>query len=43
MKTDRQIQKDVMDELAFDPSVTSENIGVSVTGGVVTLSGFVPS
>ena len=43
MKTDRQIQKDVMDELAFDPSVTSENIGVSVKGGVVTLSGFVPS
>jgi osmotically-inducible protein OsmY len=43
MKTDRQIQKDVMDELAFDPSVTSENIGVSVKDWVVTLNGYVPS
>lgn len=43
MKSDRQIQKDVMDELAFDPSVSSENIGVSVKDRIVTLTGFVPS
>ena len=43
MKTDRHIQKDVMDELTFDPSVSAEDIGVSVSEGVVTLNGFVPS
>lgn len=42
-KTDRQIQQDVMEELTFDPSVSSENIGVAVNEGVVTLSGSVPS
>lgn len=43
MKTDRQIQKDVMDELAFAPEVNAENIGVSVKDNVVTLNGFVPN
>jgi len=32
-----------MDELEFDPSVSAENIGVSVKNGVVTLNGTVPS
>jgi osmotically-inducible protein OsmY len=43
MKTDREIQNDVMDELAFDPSVIAEDIGVSVKNQVVSLSGTVPT
>ncbi len=43
MKTDSQIQTDVMQELKFDPSLSAEAIGVSVSGGIVTLSGAVPS
>jgi osmotically-inducible protein OsmY len=43
MKTDRQLQQDVMSELAWEPSVTSTEIGVEVKGGVVTLAGHVGS
>lgn len=43
MKTDGQLQRDVLDELAWEPSVDHEQIGVTVTNGVVTLSGFVKS
>lgn len=43
MKTDGQLQRDVLDELAWEPSVDHEQIGVTVTEGVVTLSGFVKS
>jgi osmotically-inducible protein OsmY len=43
MKTDSQIQTEVMQELKWDPSVTHEHIGVSVSDGIVTLSGSVPS
>ena len=43
MKTDAQIQMDVIQELKWDPSVTHEHIGVAVSGGIVTLSGTVPS
>ena len=43
MKTDSQIQKDVIQELTWDPSVTHEHIGVSVLDGIVTLSGTIPS
>lgn len=43
MKTDSQLQKDVLDELAWEPSIDHGHIGVAVTGGVVTLSGFVKS
>lgn len=43
MKTDSQIQADVIEELKWDPSVTHEHIGVAVKEGVVTLSGSVPS
>jgi osmotically-inducible protein OsmY len=43
MKTDAQIQTDVMQELKWDPSVTHEHIGVAVSDGIVTLSGTVPS
>lgn len=41
MKTDSQLQKDVMAELEWEPSVEHANIGVAAKDGVVTLSGFV--
>lgn len=41
MKTDVQIQKDVMDELMWEPYLESAQIGVAVKNGVVTLSGQV--
>lgn len=43
MKTDSQIQQDVQQELKSDPSVTHEHIGVSVSNGIVTLTGTIPS
>ncbi len=43
IKTDLQLQRDVIDELHFDPSVASEEIGVAAKNGVVTLSGSVTS
>jgi osmotically-inducible protein OsmY len=41
MKTDSQLQKDVMAELEWEPSVDQADIGVAVIDGVVTLNGFV--
>jgi osmotically-inducible protein OsmY len=41
MKTDVQVQRDVMDEIKWDPYLTASEIGVSVKNGVVTLSGTV--
>jgi osmotically-inducible protein OsmY len=41
MKTDTDLQSDVIAELSWEPSIHSEEIGVEVTGGVVTLSGHV--
>ena len=41
MKTDSQLQKDVMAELAWEPSVHAAQIGVEVKDGVVTLDGNV--
>jgi osmotically-inducible protein OsmY len=41
MKTDAQIQKDVIEELKWEPAITSNEIGVSVSNGIVTLSGQV--
>lgn len=41
MKTDSQIQKDVMDELKWQPFLNSSEIGVAVKNGIVTLSGMV--
>jgi osmotically-inducible protein OsmY len=43
MKTDSQLQLDVLEELKWEPSVDHEKIGVSVDKGVVTLSGTVGS
>lgn len=42
-KSDGQLQRDVLDELAWEPSVNHAEIGVSVIDGVVTMSGFVSS
>ena len=43
MKTDREIQLDVLDELRWEPSVDATDIGVTVKDGVVTLEGTVSS
>ena len=43
MKSDKDIQRDVRQELAWNPAVTETHVGVSVEDGVVTLSGKVPS
>lgn len=39
MKTDAQIKSDVLEELDWEPEVTSTDIGVTVKDGVVTLTG----
>jgi osmotically-inducible protein OsmY len=41
MKTDAQIQSDVICELKCEPTLSPENIGVAVHSGIVTLSGTV--
>ena len=41
MKTDSEIQNDVMDELKWEPFLKASDIGVAVTDGIVTLSGTV--
>lgn len=43
MKTDIQIQKDVMEEILWEPFLNASQIGVSVKNGIVTLSGQVDS
>lgn len=43
MKTDGQLQHDVLAELEWEPRVDHANIGVAVHDGVVTLSGYVPT
>lgn len=43
MKTDTNLQQDVMAELKWEPSVNGAQIGVEVEKGVVTLSGHVDS
>ncbi len=45
MKTNEELQKDVMDELKWEPSLTEviSQLGVLVNDGVVTLSGRVNS
>ena len=43
MKTDMQLQHDVLAELEWEPSVDASKIGVTAKGGVVTLTGFVDS
>jgi osmotically-inducible protein OsmY len=43
MKTDSQIQKDVMDQLKWEPFLNAAEIGVGVKNGIVTLTGMVNS
>lgn len=43
MKKDLEIQKHVMDELSWTPLLNSNEIGVAVKNGIVTLSGIVDS
>ena len=43
MKSDIQLQHDVMAELHWEPSVQSAHLGVEVEDGVVTLTGHVSS
>lgn len=43
MKTDLQLQQDVMAELKWEPAVHAEQIGVEVKDGIVTLAGHVDS
>lgn len=43
MKTNTELQRDVMDELEFEPSVNAANIGVIAKKGIVTLTGKVSS
>jgi osmotically-inducible protein OsmY len=41
MKNDNQIQKDVMEEIKWEPFLNASEIGVTAKNGVVTLSGRV--
>jgi osmotically-inducible protein OsmY len=43
MRNNSDLQRDVFDELRWDPAVHSTNIGVTVKDGVVTLAGVVDS
>ncbi|MFL7808879.1 MAG: BON domain-containing protein, partial [Anaerolineae bacterium] len=40
---DTELRDNVMDELSWEPMVDPAEIGVSVSEGVVTLTGFVGS
>jgi osmotically-inducible protein OsmY len=41
MKTDMQLQRDVLDEIMWEPSACVPEIGVTVRDGIVTLAGSV--
>lgn len=41
MKTDLEIKKDVLEELAWQPYIDETEIGVVVENSIVTLTGFV--
>ncbi|WP_308199099.1 BON domain-containing protein [Chitinophaga sedimenti] len=43
MKTDIEIQENVIEQLKWEPAVNAAEIGVAVTDGIVTLSGKVDS
>lgn len=43
MKSDTQLRADIQAELEWDPAVTSANVGVIVSHGVVTLTGHLGS
>ena len=41
MSTDRDLQKSVLEELSWEPSVTAAHIGVTAKDGVIALTGHV--
>lgn len=43
MKSDIDLRQDVLDELEWEPSIDAAAIGVAVSDGVVTLTGYVES
>jgi osmotically-inducible protein OsmY len=43
IRSDTQLQQDVLDELDFEPSVNAAHIGVTAKNGVITLSGHAGS
>jgi len=43
MATDSDILKDILEQPDFEPGLDASHIGVAVHGGVVTLTGHVPS
>ena len=43
MKSDSEIERDVRDELKWDPDLDADDVAVSVKNGVVTLAGFTHS
>ena len=43
MRSDSDIERDVKDELQWDPDLDATDIAVSVKSGVVTLAGYVKS
>jgi osmotically-inducible protein OsmY len=43
MQTDADLERDVLAELRWEPSVSEKGIGVTVKDGVVTLHGRVPT
>lgn len=43
LSADEKVQRDVLDEMHWDPQVEPTDVGVEVSEGVVTLTGVVPS
>jgi osmotically-inducible protein OsmY len=43
MKTDLELQRDVLEELQWEPMINAAQIGVAVHRGIVTLGGYVDS
>ena len=43
MKSDKDLQHDIMEDFRWDPSIDASKIGVATSDGVVTLTGAVPS
>lgn len=41
--SDSILKQDIIDELDFEPSIDAADIGVAVDGGIVTLTGHVPT
>lgn len=43
MRTDTDVQQDVLEELRWEPSLRNDDIAAAVRGGVITLAGYVDS